>query len=180
MILNEKYEMIISRSSVRRFSALLTPEETDALLRAAMSAPTAMDYQPWHFVVINDNATKESLRSFLPYAKMINENCTGIVVCGDINLYKAVSERDGEDNTLYWVEDCSAASENLLLAAHALGLGAVWTGIYPLESRISKLRSTLALPQNIVPLNLILAGHPLAAGHVKDKYDSSKIHFEKF
>lgn len=180
MIQNDKYSMILSRSSVRRFSAALSTDEIDALLRAAMAAPTAMDYQPWHFVVINNNDTKESLRSFLPYAKMINENCTGIVVCGDISLYKAVSERDGEDNTLYWVEDCSAASENLLLAAHALGLGAVWTGIYPLESRISKLRNTLSLPENIVPLNLILAGHPLAEGRVKDKYDPKKIHFEKF
>jgi len=111
---------------------------------------------------------------------MINENCTGIVVCGDIALYEEVSRREGEDNTLYWVEDCSAASENLLLAAHALGLGAVWTGIFPLESRISKLRETLSLPENIVPLNLILAGLPLAEGRVKDKWDPAKIHYEKF
>ena len=180
MTQNDKYDMILSRASVRRFKAALTAEETEALLRAAMSAPTAMDFQPWHFVVVNDNATKEQMRTFLPYAKMINENCTGIVVCGDIDLYKAVSERDGEDNTLYWVEDCSAASENLLLAAHALGLGAVWTGIYPLDSRISKLRATLALPQNIVPLNLILAGHPLVPGRAKDKFDATKIHYEKF
>ncbi|MBQ3655975.1 MAG: nitroreductase family protein [Bacteroidales bacterium] len=180
MIHNEKIDMILSRKSVRRFSAALSDEELETLLHAAMSAPTAMDYQPWHFVVVNDNATKENLRSFLPYAKMINENCTGIVVCGDISLYEEVSKRDGEDNTLYWVEDCSAASENLLLAAHALGLGAVWTGIFPLESRISKLRETLALPENIVPLNLILAGHVLSEGRVKDKWDTSKIHYEKF
>ena len=177
---NEKLDFILTRSSVRRFSSALTPEETETLLRAAMSAPTAMDYQPWHFVVVNDNAVKDRLRSFLPYAKMINENCTGIVVCGDISLYEEVSKRDGEDNTLYWVEDCSAASENLLLAAHALGLGAVWTGIFPLESRISKLRETLSLPKNIVPLNLILAGHVLSEGRVKDKWDTTKIHYEKF
>ncbi len=176
----EKIDFILTRSSVRRFSRALTAEETEKLLRAAMAAPTAMDYQPWHFVVINDNETKNKLRSFLPYAKMINEDCTGIVVCGDIALYEDVSRREGEDNTLYWVEDCSAASENLLLAAHALGLGAVWTGIFPLESRISKLRETLSLPENIVPLNLILAGLPLAEGRVKDKWDPSKIHYEKF
>lgn len=179
-MMNEKLDFILTRSSVRRFSRALTAEETEKLLRAAMAAPTAMDYQPWHFVVINDNETKDKLRSFLPYAKMINENCTGIVVCGDIALYEDVSRREGEDNTLYWVEDCSAASENLLLAAHALGLGAVWTGIFPLESRISKLRETLSLPENIVPLNLILAGQPLAEGRVKDKWDPSKIHYEKF
>ena len=176
----EKIDFILTRSSVRRFSRALTAEETEKLLRAAMAAPTAMDYQPWHFVVINDNETKNKLRSFLPYAKMINEDCTGIVVCGDIALYEDVSRSEGEDNTLYWVEDCSAASENLLLAAHALGLGAVWTGIFPLESRISKLRETLSLPENIVPLNLILAGQPLAEGSVKDKWDPSKIHYEKF
>ena len=105
---------------------------------------------------------------------------TGIVVCGDISLYEHINKMDKEDNTLYWVQDCSAASENLLLAAHAIGLGAVWTGIYPLESRVGKLRELLVIPDHIVPLNLILVGHPVNIPLPKEKWDEKKLHYDKY
>ena len=111
---------------------------------------------------------------------MINKGCTGIVVCGDISLYEHINKMDKEDNTLYWVQDCSAASENLLLAAHAIGLGAVWTGIYPLESRVGKLRELLVIPDHIVPLNLILVGHPVNIPLPKEKWDEKKLHYDKY
>jgi nitroreductase len=101
-------------------------------------------------------------------------------VCGDSSLYGHVSKLDGEDNTLYWVEDCSAASENLLLAAHSLGLGAVWTGIFPLPSRITLLQQVLLLPKHIVPLNLILVGHPLMPQKPKNKWNALKVHYDTF
>ncbi len=178
---NELIKSIMSRASVRRFTEEpVSDADVDTLLHAAMSAPSAMDYDPWHFVIIHDKAIKQELKAKLPFAKMITDACTAIVVCGDSSLYERVSKREGEDNTLYWVEDCSAASQNLLLAAHAMGLGAVWTGVFPLNSRITLLQNLLELPQHIVPLNLILIGHPAAPAHPKDKWDADKVHYNKF
>ena len=178
---NEIITTIMTRASVRRFTEEpVSDSDLQTLLQAAMTAPSAMDYAPWHFVVIRDAAIKQELKAKLPFAKMITDSCTAIVVCGDSSLYDRVSQRDGEDNTLYWVEDCSAASENLLLAAHALGLGAVWTGIFPLQSRITLLQRLLQLPERILPLNLILVGHPLAPAKPKDKWDVAKVHYNHF
>ena len=178
---NEIITTIMTRASVRRFTEEpVSDSDLQTLLQAAMAAPSAMDYAPWHFVVIRDAAIKQELKAKLPFAKMITDSCTAIVVCGDSSLYDRVSQRDGEDNTLYWVEDCSAASENLLLAAHALGLGAVWTGIFPLQSRITLLQRLLQLPERILPLNLIIVGHPLTPAKHKDKWDSTKVHYNHF
>ena len=172
---------ILSRSSLRRFtSEPVSDEAVQTLLHAAMAAPSSMNLQPWHFIVIRDEKLKLELRSCLPYAKMLKDGSIGIVVCGDTSLYERVNRMDGEDNTLYWVQDCSAASENLLLAAHALGLGAVWTGVYPLESRVSKLQELLRIPSSIVPLNLIVVGHPASSAKPMDKWDATKIHYEHF
>ena len=178
---NEALNNILTRVSNRRFTdEPVGQEQIDTLLHAAMAAPSAMDYDPWHFIVIHDNAIKQELKTRLPFAKMITDSCTAIVVCGDASLYEHVSQRDGEDNTLYWVEDCSAASQNLLLAAHALGLGAVWTGVFPLKSRITLLQCLLQLPEHIVPLNLILVGHPVAPIPPKNKWDANKVHYNKY
>ena len=146
----------------------------------ALPAPSSMNLQPWHFIVVRDASLKQELHRCLPYAKMLQAGSIGVVVCGDVSLYERVNRMDKEDNTLYWVQDCSAASENLLLAAHAIGLGAVWTGIYPLESRIEPLRRLLHLPSHIVPLNLIVVGHPLSRPQPKDKWDPQKVHYECF
>ena len=172
---------ILSRSSLRRFtSEPVSNEAVQTLLHAAMAAPSSMNLQPWHFIVIRNEKLKLELRSCLPYAKMLKDGSIGIVVCGDTSLYERVNRMDGEDNTLYWVQDCSAASENLLLTAHALGLGAVWTGVYPLESRVSKLQELLRIPSSIVPLNLIVVGHPASSTKPMDKWDATKIHYEHF
>ena len=178
---NEFITTIMNRASVRRFTdESVSDSDLQTLLQAAMAAPSAMDYKPWHFIVIHDNAIKQELKTKLPFAKMITDSCTAIVVCGDSSLYDRVSQRDGEDNTLYWVEDCSAASQNLLLAAHAMGLGAVWTGVFPLKSRITLLQRLLQLPERIVPLNLILVGHPATHVNPKNKWDANKVHYNKF
>ena len=181
MMLNETITNILTRVTIRNFTEKpVSDEDIRLLLQAAMAAPSSMNLQPWHFIVIKDEGLKRQLKAALPYAKMINKGCTGIVVCGDISLYERINHIDKEDNTLYWVQDCSAASENLLLAAHAIGLGAVWTGIYPLESRIEPLRRLLHLPPHIVPLNLIVVGHPLSRPQPKDKWDPQKVHYECF
>lgn len=181
MVRNEVVDNMMTRRSVRSF----TDEPVDAeavktLLDVAMAAPSSMALRPWHFVVIESKDTKELLKQSLPYAKMINEACVCIVVCGDTSLYDHINHVDKEDNTLYWVEDCSAASENILLAAHSLGLGAVWTGIYPLESRVAVLRDILNIPDRIVPLNLIVIGHYDSKRPIKDRWDTKKVHYEKF
>lgn len=181
MIQNEVISNILTRVSNRRFTdEPVSEEQIETLLRAAMAAPSAMDYDPWHFIVVQDVELKRQLKASLPYVKMMNDASTGIVVCGDITLYEHISKIEGEDNTLYWVQDCSAASQNILLAAHSLGLAAVWTGIFPLKSRIDKLQHLLSLPQHIIPLNLIVIGHPSASAAPKDKWDEQKIHHNKF
>lgn len=178
---NEVIDNIMTRVSNRRFTdEPISDELIDTLLHAAMAAPSAMDYAPWHFVVVQDVQLKSELKAGLPYVKMMNDNSTGIVVCGDTSLYERISKIEGEDNTLYWVQDCSAASQNILLAAHSLGLAAVWTGIFPLQSRISKLQRMLQLPAHIVPLNLIVVGHPAAPAKPKNKWNSTKVHYNKF
>lgn len=178
---NSVIASLLSRSSIRRFTdEPVADAQVELLLRAAMAAPSSMNLQPWHFVVVRDAALKQELRHCLPYAKMLQAGSIGVVVCGDISLYERINQLDKEDNTLYWVQDCAAASENLLLAAHALGLGAVWTGIYPLESRIDPLRRLLHLPPHIVPLNLIVVGHPLSLPRPKDKWNPQKVHYECF
>lgn len=178
---NDIIRNILTRVSNRHFTDEPVSEELiDTLLHAAMAAPSAMDYAPWHFIVVQDVELKRNLKACLPYVKMMNDNSTGIVVCGDITLYERISKIEGEDNTLYWVQDCSAASQNILLAAHSLGLAAVWTGIFPLQSRIRKLQNLLQMPAHIVPLNLIVVGHPAAPATPKDKWDPAKVHYDKY
>ena len=178
---NEVIKNILTRVSNRRFTdEKVSDENIDTLLHAAMAAPSAMDKEPWHFIVIHDLELKRELKASLPYVKMMNDSSTGIVVCGDITLYEQISRIEKEDNTLYWVQDCSAASQNILLAAHSIGLAAVWTGIFPLQSRITKLQKLLNLPPHIVPLNLIVVGHPATEAKPKDKWDASKVHINKF
>lgn len=178
---NEVIQNILTRVSNRRFTdEPVSDELIETLLHAAMAAPSAMDYDPWHFIVVQDVELKRELKASLPYVKMMNDSSTGIVVCGDITLYERISRIEGEDNTLYWVQDCSAASQNILLAAHSLGLAAVWTGIFPLQSRIAKLQKLLQMPAHIVPLNLIVVGHPAATATPKNKWDAAKVHINKF
>ncbi|MCD7815130.1 MAG: nitroreductase family protein, partial [Bacteroides sp.] len=144
------------------------------------AAPTSMNFQPWHFIVVDDALLIDKLSKQLPYAKMLKEAGLGIVVCGDVSLYDKVNAMTGEDNTLYWVQDCSAATENLLLAAHALGLGAVWTGIFPLESRVSLLKELLKLSENLVPLNIIVVGNPVSLSDKgKDKWKTERISYNQ-
>ncbi|MGL4780929.1 MAG: nitroreductase family protein [Bacteroidales bacterium] len=172
---NDALENILTRRSVRSFTEQVIPEaKIDTLLRAAMSAPTARNTQPWAFVVITDKNTLKQLAEELPYGKMIAQAPVAIVACGD--LPKGIKGYgDG-----YWVQDVSAATENLLLAAHAMGLGAVWTGVFPVPERIESVKRILSLPDSITPLNVIPVGYPANPGVVKDKYKPENIHYQKW
>lgn len=166
---------IQSRSSVRQYTQTpVEPEKIDKMLRAAMAAPTAGNKQPWHFVVITDKDILQKLGETLPYAKMTATAPLAIAVCGDLT-----KTFEGEGVT-YWVQDASAATENLLLAANALGLGAVWTGVYPISARVAEVTSILGLPDTIIPLNVIPIGYPSSDLNIKDKWKPENIHYNKW
>ena len=156
-------------------NAPVSREQIDTLLRAAMAAPTGKDMRPWKFVVVNDPEAMKSLAAELPKAKMLQEAPIAVAVCGDLS----VTDKDGKSST-NWTFDCSAATENLLLAAEAMGLGAVWTGVYPYDERLEAVKRALNLPDHIIPLALVPVGHPKGDPQPKDKYDAANIHFNQW
>lgn len=164
---------IMTRTSIRAYQDRdVEDAKVETMLRAAMAAPTAGNKQPWKFVVIRDKNILHEISTNLHTMKMAEHAPLAIVVCGDLDN---TFPEDGRD---YWVEDTSAASENLLLAAHGLGLGAVWCGIYPMTKRVAFLQKLLHLPENIVPLNVIPIGYPAENPEPKDKWKPENVHYE--
>ena len=171
---NASIENIMTRASVRTYTAeLVDSADVITLLKAGMAAPTAMNRQPGVFVVITDAARRAAMAAELPYCKMAATAPLLIAVCGDKAKFI-------EDAPEYWVQDCSAATENILLAAHAIGLGAVWTGVYPVQDRVEMVTKALGLPEGIIPLNIICIGHPDSDNPAKDKWDPAKVHYNMF
>lgn len=165
---------IHNRKSVRQYtSEPVSEEHIQTILKAAMAAPSAVNYQPWRFVVINDRAGLDAMAEVLPFAQMLKNAPVAIVVCGETRWF------DGEENP-FWQQDCSAATQNLLLAVEALGLGAVWTGVYPDLERSSKLSALLGLPSNVMPLCAVPIGHPAGDDKPKDKWKPENIHYGKW
>jgi nitroreductase len=161
------FEVVHGRTSVRSFLPdALTTDEIDALLRAAMAAPSAMNKQPWEFVVVEEKATREALAAALPYAKMSAEAPAVFVICGSL----------ARTNAEFAVIDASAACENLLLAAAALGLGGVWTALYPDKQRAEDARRILGIPKDVIPLACVPIGRPRGPVQPKDKYNPKYIH----
>lgn len=163
---------IATRTSVRDYEARpVEKEKIEKMLRAAMAAPTAMNKQPWHFVVVDQRNVLDALAGANPYAKMLKKAPLAIVVCG--NTDKMI-EGGGRD---FWIQDASAATENLLLAAHAMGLGAVWTGAYPSEERCISISKVLSLSDNLIPLNMIVVGYPAEHPQPKQKFKEENISY---
>jgi nitroreductase len=159
---------ILTRRSIRKYQDKPVPEELlRQILAAAMHAPSARNAQPWQFVLIDDRGLLAEIARINPNARMAARAPVAILICGDLGLEKSPG---------YWVVDCAAAAENLLLAAHALGLGAVWTGVYPREQRIEGLRRLLDLPANIVPHSLIVLGYPAEQAGRQDRYRADRVH----
>ena len=168
----DAYEAIVTRRSIRAYTAQTVSDELiKELLAAAMSAPSASNRQPWHFVVITERRQLDALPAILPYGQMLKQAPLAIVMCGD-------RERQPMDG--YWVQDCSAATENLLLAAHARGLGAVWLGVYPREERIQELSRLLGLPEQVMPMAVLSIGYPAEHKSPADRYDESRIHRDRW
>ena len=167
-------DVISSRKSVRYYTdEKVSDEDINTILKAAMAAPTGFDARPWKFIVIKNKETMKVMRKGLIYAKGLDESPVAIVVCGDMTK---VRKSDPE----FWITDTSAATENILLAMEAMGLGGVWSTIYPSEQRMSYVREVLNLPETIMPLCVIPFGHPKGIEKAKDKYDASNIHWEKW
>lgn len=163
---------IATRTSIRDYEARpVEKEKIEKMLRAAMAAPTAMNKQPWHFVVVDQRNVLDALAGTNPYAKMLKKAPLAIVVCG--NTDKMI-EGGGRD---FWIQDASAATENLLLAAHAMGLGAVWTGAYPSEERCISISKVLSLSDNLIPLNMIVVGYPAEQPQPKQKFKEENVSY---
>ena len=162
---------ISTRVSVRRFTNQpVSKEMLETIVRAGMAAPSAHNKQPWEFVIVTERDMLDSLKRYHPYANLETAPAA-IVVCGNLN--NAVP--DYED---FWIQDCSAASQNILLAAHALGLGAVWCCVLPDMERVPQVARVLGLPQKVIPLNIITMGYPSSLPQPKDKWKPEKIHYQ--
>jgi nitroreductase len=147
---------------------MAVPEELiRTFLKAAMSAPSAGNEQPWQFIIITERRLLDEIPTFHPYADMLREASVAILVCGDMKL-----ERYKDS----WVQDCAAATENLLLSVHAQGLGAVWVGIYPKDDRVHRMQKLLDLPAHVIPLALVPIGYPGERIPPADRFDGTRVH----
>ncbi|MDD2530103.1 MAG: nitroreductase family protein [Bacteroidales bacterium] len=167
-------ENILNRKSVRKYTNKeVKKEHLEQLLRAGMAAPSARNFQPWLFFVIDEREILDNLAKQLPNAKMLMEAKAAIIVCG--NMQKA-GEGEGRE---FWVQDCSAATQNILLAAESMGLGAVWTGAYPRKEIVNTIQTELKLPEHI-PLNVIPIGWQTGQEKPKQKFTEENIRWNKW
>lgn len=165
-------EAILSRRSIRKYNKQpISNELIKQLLEVAMSAPSAGNEQPWHFIIINDPQILSKIPTFHNHAQMLKDASLAILVCSDKNLDK---------HNGMWIQDCSAATENMLIAIQAEGLGAVWLGIYPREERIDGLRKLLEIPEHVIPFSLISIGYPAEKLPKANRYNESRIHYNRW
>ena len=163
---------IMTRRSTRQFTdEPVTAEQLDTLLRAAMAAPSAGNQQPWRFVVARDAEVRARLAVATQYSSPMGRSPLGIVVLADTRENKHPG---------YWVQDCSAAVQNILLAAHALGLGGVWIGVHPVEEREAHVREIVGAPQGFAALCMIAIGHPASPGPEVDRFNAEYVRNERW
>lgn len=168
----ELLEGLFSRRSIRRYTGeKLTEKQIQLLLKAAMQAPSAVNCQPWHFLVITSREKMIEVTEVHPYAQMLKEAACAILVLGDTKLEHAPG---------YWAVDCAAATENILLAAHGMGFGAVWIGIHPRVERRSIFKKLFHLPDHIQPFALISIGYPAEEKPVEERYKKERVHINKW
>jgi nitroreductase len=165
----EKIDYILDRRSIRRFTEQkLDQEQIVSLLTAAMYAPSAVNRQPWHFVVIDDPSLMKKIMEIHPYARMLQTASHAVVVCGD----ELLQHDDG-----YWVVDCGAATQNMLLAAHTIGLGACWVGLHPREERKTSFSRLLCLPSHVKPFAMVALGYPEEHKPRPERFHPEKVRY---
>jgi nitroreductase len=163
---------VLSRRSIRKYTDEPVDDVTvERLLRAAMAAPSAGNQQPWQFVLLRERATLRAIPEFHPYAKMLADAPVAILVCGDPTRAKWPQ---------MWEQDCSAATENLLIEAELLGMGAVWLGVHPLTERVEGLRALLGIPASVVPFAVVSLGWPAQRKEPSDRFDAARVHVERW
>ncbi|MEZ4528864.1 MAG: nitroreductase family protein [Desulfobacterales bacterium] len=168
----ELFHALHTRRSIRKYTAQpVSDADIQKILEAAMMAPSAGNAQPWQFIVVRDRQKLAEVKNVNPFAQMAEEAPLGILVCGDLRLEKYEG---------FWVQDCAAAMQNLLLAAHGLGLGAVWTGIYPKEERTQGFRRLFGLPEKVIPLGFAVIGHPDQEIRSESRYRDERVHHDRW
>lgn len=168
----EAMEAILTRRSIRKYTDRAVSDETvRELLNAAMNAPTAGDQRPWEFVVIRDRAVLDAVPSFHPHSLMLKHAPVGILICGDVTREKYPGR---------WPLDCSAAAENILIASNALGLGAVWLALHPVQERIDGMRHLVGVPEHVVPFCIVSLGYPGEKKAPPDRYDAERVHYDRW
>jgi nitroreductase len=166
-------EALLTRRTIREYlDEPVSAAQEDLLLRCAMAGPTGYNQQSWRFVVVRDTATRAALSAASAWGAMLAQTPLVIAVCGDVTAERHPGQ--------YWVQDASAATENILIAAHAIGLGAVWVGIHPREERVRPVRILLGLPEHVEPLGLVGVGHPAKGKPPSSRMDWNKVHHERW
>lgn len=163
-------EAIYNRRSIRKFTAQkIKDEDIKTLLRAAMMAPTAVNAQEWEFLVIREKEKLNEITKIHPHSQMLKQADAAIIICASL---------EKEIIPGYWIGDCGACAQNILLAATELGLGSVWLGVQPDKKRVEDFRKLFKLPKHIMPFNVIALGYPAEKRDEKDRYDDKKVHLE--
>ena len=172
--MNPELRFIFARRSIRRYAERPVAEERlKDLLEAAMAAPSAVAKDPWRFIVVRERATLEKIADILPHGKMLRRAAAGVIICGDLD-----AAHDGLES--YMLQDCSAAIENLLLAASVLGIGSCWLGIHPRRERIDGIRELFGLPEKVIPVSGIALGYPEEAKEARTRYREEYVHRERW
>jgi nitroreductase len=168
----ELYEGLITRRSIRAFKPDDIPyKEIEEIIRAGMYAPSAVNCQPWHFMVVDDSEIFRKIMDIHPYSKMLADAQYAVMVLGDENLQHGPG---------YWAVDCAAATQNILLAAHSRGIGSVWLGLHPREQRKEGIKKLFNLPEHIQPFSLIALGYPDEKPETPQRFKKNRIHYNQW
>jgi nitroreductase len=165
-------DAIYKRRSIREYTSRAVPEEKILeFIKAGMNAPSAGNQRPWHFVVITERKLLDEIPKFHPYSEMLHSAPAAILVCGDL---------EREKHKGYWIQDCAAATQNILLEIADLGFGGVWLGVYPRQDRVDGLKKLLNIPEQIMPFSLIAVGYPAEEKPAKNEFDGSRIRYNRW
>ena len=171
-LIMDALDALLTRRSIRAYTDRpVSDESISRLLQAAMAAPSAGNQQPWRFIVVRDRVLLGQIAAAEPHGAMVAKAPVAVVVFGDLNLVRLEG---------FWVQDCAAATENLLVAAHAEGLGAVWVGTYPREERVNGVRAVFSLPQHVVPFSVVAIGYPAGQPGPAHRFDADRISHDKY
>jgi nitroreductase len=166
------FSAILKRRSIRKYSNKKLPKQVvNDLLKAAMYSPSAMNNQAWQFIVIDDRPKLDEVLKVITHAEMLRSAQTAILICGDLNL---------EKNIDYIQQNCSAATQNMMLWAYGVGLGSCWIGVYPVQETVSGLQKLFNLPEHVIPISMVSLGYPAENPIADERFKTEKVHFNRW